>query len=128
MISSSEKCGSKVFYKKFTGFYNSIFRFILNFRSWACPSLPHSLRPGSLRSLLSFLQAKKDIRYHRSRGKPSFQHLSEDNKLFHTVSILENLFSCRLFQSVDSTTENIPDFPVRIFLLRIPKTREKNRF
>jgi hypothetical protein len=97
VISSSEKCGSKVFYKKFTGFYNSIFRFILKFRSWACPSLPHSLQPGSLRSLLSFLQAKKDIRYHRSREKPSFKHLSEDNKLFNTVSIFENLFLAGFF-------------------------------
>jgi hypothetical protein len=45
-----------------------------------------------------FLQAKKDIRYHHSRGKPSFQDLSEDNKLFHSVSISETSFLAGFFR------------------------------
>jgi hypothetical protein len=87
----------------------------------------HDQQLGSLRSLLSFLQAKKDIRYHRSRENHPFQKLSEDNKPFMAILISENIFSCRLFQNVDPTTENIPDLSMNIFYENI-QTRKKIDF
>lgn len=43
------------------------------------------------------------------------------------ILISENIFSCRLFQNVDSTTENIPDLSMNIFDENI-QTREKIDF